>query len=297
MQSHSDGEAWALAVCPQTGLVLTSADDNKILVWDPEARKCIAQAIINETPGIRKKIGGASTLSILPPNQQSRAVAINPTSGHVAVATNTGEVHIHSDLKSLGLVKKLTPSKEWIEVIQYSPDGSRMAVGSHDNRIYIFEAENYELVATCSKHNAFITALDWTTDSNYIQSVDGAYELLFFNGQTGDQMPEGATDLRDADWATFTIKLGWPVQGVFPPGTDGTYVNGVDRSTDKKLIAIADDHGLVNIYKNPCLSGGKAKSYRGHSSHVVRVRFDSQDKRLYTIGGQDSTVMQWLLQK
>jgi len=45
------------------------------------------------------------------------------------------------------------------------------------------------LIATCAKHNSFITALDWSTDSKHIQSICGAYELLFFNAETGTQMP------------------------------------------------------------------------------------------------------------
>jgi hypothetical protein len=45
--------------------------------------------VINEIAGKKNKILGASTLSLLPPNQHSRAVAANKQ-GHVAVATNFG---------------------------------------------------------------------------------------------------------------------------------------------------------------------------------------------------------------
>ena len=164
------------------------------------------------------------------------------------------------------------------------------------------------MITKCTKHNSFITALDWSTDSQHIMSVCGAYELLFFDANTGAQrtgiywafqsfshnlLIDGATALRDEKWASFTVKLGWPVQGVFPPGTDGSHVNGVDRSKASDVIASADDYGLVNLYRNPCLEGAKANSYRGHSEHVVRVRFDNSDTRLYSIGGYDRTIMQW----
>lgn len=293
MQSHSDGEAWGLAICPHTGLVVTSCDDNKIMTWDPQARKCVATAIINQVPGVKKKIGGASTLSVFPPNQQGRAVGISSKNGHVAVGVNNGEVHIYSDAKALELVKSFKHSAEWIEVIQYSPDASKLAVGSHDNNIYIYETEGYQLINTLKGHNSFITSLDWSVDSTKIQSNCGAYELLFFDVENGTRMPGGATALRDEQWNTFTNKLGWPVQGVFPPGTDGSHVNGVDRSKGKGVFATADDYGLVNLYRNPCLTGAKPKSYRGHSEHVVRVRFDDSDTRMYSIGGYDRTVMQW----
>jgi len=56
-------------------------------------------------------------------------------------------------------------AKEWIEVIRYSPCGKLLAVGSHDNNIYIYETASYKLSKTLKKHNAFITALDWSEDS------------------------------------------------------------------------------------------------------------------------------------
>jgi len=145
MQSHSDGEAWGLDIDPTTGYILTTADDNKIMIWDPETRKCVQTAIVNQKAGPKQKIGGASTLSTFPPNQCSRAVCINPKNGHVAIGTNNGEVHVHSDIKSLKLIKAFQPAKEWIECMAYSPDGTKLAVGSHDNNIYIFDVIIFEI--------------------------------------------------------------------------------------------------------------------------------------------------------
>lgn len=36
MNGHMTGETWGLAICPKTGLVITTGDDNKILVFDPK---------------------------------------------------------------------------------------------------------------------------------------------------------------------------------------------------------------------------------------------------------------------
>lgn len=83
------------------------------------------------------------------------------------------------------------------------------------------------------------------------------------------------------------------MQGVFPPATDGSHVNGVDRSNSGKVFATGDDWGFLNLYRNPCLKGNKAKSYRAHSSHVVRVMFDANDKYIYSVGGYDRTLMKW----
>lgn len=59
------------------------------------------------------------------------------------------------------------------------------------------------------------------------------------------------------------------------------------------MFAIGDDWGLVNLYRNPALKGAKASAYRAHSSHVVRVKFDEKDQRVFSIGGYDRTLIQW----
>lgn len=91
----------------------------------------------------------------------------------------------------------------------------------------------------------------------------------------------------------MSCKLGWSVQGIYPPGCDGTHINGVDLSKDETLIATGDDYGLVNLYRNPCLEGHMARSYRGHSEHVTRVMFMKNDEYLISIGGMDQTTIQW----
>ena len=117
-------------------------------------------------------------------------------------------------------------------MIKYSPDESKVAVGSHDNNIYVFavSGDSYSLHSTCKAHNSFITNLDWSRDGRFIQSNCGAYEYLFFDADTGSQIKGGATQFRDEKWATYTVKLGWWVQGIFPKYTSGDHVNGVDRN-------------------------------------------------------------------
>lgn len=82
----------------------------------------------------------------------------------------------------------------------------------------------------CTKHNSFITSVDWSKDGKYIRSVCGAYELLFFSGENYQQDTSGASNTVGTEWATNTAKFGWLVDGIFPAGVDGTHINGVDIS-------------------------------------------------------------------
>ena len=178
--------------------------------------------------------------------------------------------------------------------MKYSPCGAYLAVGSHDNKIYIYKvSDGYSLYATFDKHNSFVTALDWSVDSTYIRSICGAYEKLYFNVTKKEFDNSGMTNTKDLAWDTLSIKKGWDVDGTRPSSEDGSHINGVDRSQDGNLVATSDDFGLLNIFRYPIMSNKhKARSYGGHSEHVVRALFTPTADRIFTIGGYDKTVIQ-----
>lgn len=93
----------------------------------------------------------------------------------------------------------------------YSPDSLNLAVGSHDNTIYLVETKAYKKVIKLAGHSSFITALDWSLDSSYIRSVCGAYELLFFNAKNKKRDPSGASNTIETVWKDQRTKLGWSV--------------------------------------------------------------------------------------
>lgn len=292
MESHSDGEVWGLAAGDDNHVV-TSGDDNKIKTWNVSTRKCVVTGKISSESRKAPK-GGASSLTELPDSQCARAVAYNPQNGHIAIGHNDGTLSVRAGLTKLDqVVATNKDSQEWIEAIEYSPDGKKLAVGSHDNNIYVYDASTYKLLGKCTKHNSFIVSVDWSADGNYIRSVCGAHELLFFDGNTYNQDTNGASNTVGTTWATSHAKYGWLVDGIFPGGTDGTHINGVDFSKDQSLVATGDDYGLVNIFRNPVRGGHKPISLRGHSEHVVRVAFHKNDSYLFSVGGYDQTLMQW----
>ena len=182
----------------------------------------------------------------------------------------------------------------------YSPNNKMLAVGSHDNSIYILDVDakySEKKMKTLKGHSSFITGLDWSMDSTYIRTVCGAYELLFFNieGKKGKERdPSGASNTVKTEWADQTCKLGWSVQGILPSGCDGSHINTCTWTPHTaKLIATGDDYGLVCTFRNPALEGHKAKMYRGHSEHVTCVKFSEDGKYMFSTGGQDQTTIQW----
>ena len=293
MKSHDSGEVWGLGIADKDHFV-TSADDNKLFTWNISNRKWVSEGQVCDEDK-KSKAGGASSMTDYAPSKCARAVDVNVNgNGHVAVGHNDGRVTIRSSCKKLDdITHTLNDSDEWIEAIAYSPCGSKLAVGSHDNNVYVYDASSYDLLGTCSKHNSFIVSVDWSEDSTYLRTVCGAHELLFFTAENCEQDTSGATNTKGIKWATNSAKYGWLVTGIFPAGTDGTHINHVDFSDDGQLIVTADDYGLVNVWRNPARSGAKPISLRGHSEHVVRTRFTRGNDYIISVGGYDKTIMQW----
>lgn len=79
MHSHHDGEIWGLCVLDDHGKYITSCDDNKILMYDMQTRKCVQKGQVipdpKEGPPPAKAppktgyVGGASTTSAEPPEK------------------------------------------------------------------------------------------------------------------------------------------------------------------------------------------------------------------------------------
>jgi WD40 repeat protein len=297
MESHSDGEVWGLEVDNSSpNIIITTGDDNKVMVWDTQQRRCVSKGTLETVQGPERKPGfGASTLASTRPNQQARAVALNPLNGHVAVGHNDGHVTIRMGIQDLDtLVTTLTQPKEWMESIHYSPDGKYLAVGSHDNFVYIYDvARKYAMTQRLRGHSSFILALDWSVDGSSLHTNCGAYELLYWDAQTGQQIKSGATSFKDELWTNWTCKLGWPVQGIYGGIVDMTHVNAVHRSHNQRLFAVGNDFGLVELFGNPNGVGAKSAAFKAHSEHVTNVRWSPDDGFLYSTGGYDQTIMQW----
>mmetsp|Transcript_14405 Transcript_14405/g.24550 ORF Transcript_14405/g.24550 Transcript_14405/m.24550 type:complete len:122 (-) Transcript_14405:551-916(-) len=117
-----------------------------VLEFSLRDKKCIKQGEIWNTSlsggkayKVTKQKSTASSLSSFPPHQQGRSVAYNSRFGHVAVSNNYGDVSILDYNNLANLLQSITKPKEWNEVMVYSPDNNYLAIGSHDNGVYVYK--------------------------------------------------------------------------------------------------------------------------------------------------------------
>jgi microtubule-associated protein-like 6 len=271
-KSHYAGELWGLATHPHKQYFVTCGDDKTVRLWDANLRR---QKAFRRLP------------------LKARGAAISPDGTRIALALWDGTVYI-LDGELSRVIKKVKDAKKWGSVIQYSPDGKTLAFGSHDRRIYLYNTikDMYSKRAICKGHSSYITALDFTTDSRHLQSTCGAYELLYWT--IGGNRVTSAAAMRDQKWETWTCTLGWPVQGIWPAGADGTDINSCARSHSRDLIVSGDDFGQVRMMRYPCLDLKCGdRSYDGHAQHVMGTRFTFDDSHVLSTGGGDRCIFQW----
>ncbi|XP_056424139.1 echinoderm microtubule-associated protein-like 4 isoform X3 [Hyla sarda] len=277
VQGHTD-ELWGLATHPFKDLLLTCAQDKQVCLWNSVDHTLEWTRLLDE-PG--------------------HCADFHPSGIVVAIGTHSGRWFV-LDAETRDLVSIHTDGNEQLSVMRYSVDGTLLAVGSHDNFIYLYNvSENgrkYSRYGKCTGHSSYITHLDWSPDNKYIMSNSGDYEILYWDIPSGCKLIRNRSDCKDIDWATYTCVLGFHVFGVWPEGSDGTDINALVRSHNRKVIALADDFCKVHLFQYPC-SKPKAPShkYSAHSSHVTNVSFTHNDNHLISTGGKDMSIIQWRL--
>uniref|UniRef100_A0AAR2L2R0 HELP domain-containing protein n=1 Tax=Pygocentrus nattereri TaxID=42514 RepID=A0AAR2L2R0_PYGNA len=276
---HVD-EMWGLATHPFQNIFLTCGNDKQVCVWNAEEHS----------------LSWCTTLE-----ESGLCADFSPSGAVVSVGLSTGRWLV-LDLQTREVVSDLIDGNEQLSVIRYSPDGSFVAVGSHDNFIYIYSVteggRRYTRFGKCTGHSSFITHLDWSKDGKYIMSNSGDYEILYWDVTGGCKLLRNRYESKDREWASYTCVLGFHVMGVWLEGSDGTDINALCRSHSERVVAVADDFCKVHLFQYPCPKP-KAPSHRyeGHGSHVTNVRFTHCDSHLLSLGGKDACILQWRVKR
>ncbi|XP_030666819.1 echinoderm microtubule-associated protein-like 3 isoform X9 [Nomascus leucogenys] len=275
IQGHTD-ELWGLCTHPSQNRFLTCGHDRQLCLWDGESHALAWSIDLKET---------------------GLCADFHPSGAVVAVGLNTGRWLV-LDTETREIVSDVIDGNEQLSVVRYSPDGLYLAIGSHDNVIYIYSVSSDGAKSSrfgrCMGHSSFITHLDWSKDGNFIMSNSGDYEILYWDVAGGCKQLKNRYESRDREWATYTCVLGFHVYGVWPDGSDGTDINSLCRSHNERVVAVADDFCKVHLFQYPCARAkAPSRMYGGHGSHVTSVRFTHDDSHLVSLGGKDASIFQW----
>lgn len=274
LQGHSD-EIWAIAPHPNESAFFTTSFDKMVIKWTTAKHKILWKSHIG-------KAGCCLSTDL-----KGRQLAVGTQTGHIEILNAHNGMHVAS----------MDISKYRIDCIAFSPDGTMIAAGSHDGLIHILDIQDggqgYMPSKPLKGHPTFVTHIDWSGDSKYIQSVDGQYNMINWDVEKKTKINDPRV-LRDADWHSYSCTTGYPVTGPWTNMEDSTHINAVHRSNYRDFLITGDSRGRVRLYKYPCVIS--KPEYRGvklYSNDVTAVSFLYDDLNVITAGGISSVLAQW----
>lgn len=150
-----------------------------------------------------------------------------------------------------------------VQSVAYSPDGSRIASGSWDNTVRIWDARTGELTAILNGHKDYVMSLAYSPDGSRIASASQDRTVRIWDTQTGNQ-----TALLSAHDAA---------------------VQSVAYSPDGSRIASGSWDSTVRIWD---AQTGNQTAVLSHDATVQSVAFSPDGSRIL-FGSSDSTVRIW----
>src|SRR6266516_4157963 len=153
-----------------------------------------------------------------------------------------------------------------VNAVAWSPDGKRIAAGSNDGTVQVWDAANGEHVFTYRGHADHVVTEAWSPDGKRIASGSN----------------DGTAQAWDAANGGHVF--------IYRGHTD--HVNAVPWSPDGKRIASGSDDDTVQVWD--AANGGHVFTYRGHTDAIWGVAWSPNGKRIAS-GSADKTVQVWLV--
>jgi WD40 repeat protein len=147
------------------------------LTWSPDGTK-----IANHGPGLEVQIRDASTGNILTTLTQPNgvyAIAWSPDGQYLAISSGLSIEHriIIWDW-NLGETVRTLENQDRLVSLDWSPDGTRVAAGSWDTNIYIWEVNTGALLAQLDNQNSIASTVVWSPDGAKLATTGSSENAL-----------------------------------------------------------------------------------------------------------------------
>jgi eukaryotic-like serine/threonine-protein kinase len=152
-----------------------------------------------------------------------------------------------------------------VKAVAWSPDGTRIASGSADKTVQVWDAATGDHVVICSGHNAEVKAVAWSP-------------------RDGQRIVSGSLDTTVQVWNATTGSSILTYRG------HSQGVRSVAWSPDGTRIASASEDKTVQVWN--ASTGSTILTYRGHSDKVITVTWSPDGTRIAS-ASFDTTVKVW----
>eukprot|EP01038_Epipyxis_sp_PR26KG_P009336 gene9336-12580_t len=311
VNSNYRSELRGLCSHPFRDECITIGADKILRIWDL-AKKTIITSI--ELPDI----GNTASFA---PNGQLIAVGLGNTAHLDPINPKTeprklnGNFLILSYLQSkLNIIYLAVTSTaaDLVTTTTFSPDGTRLYVGTRDGSIYVYDAlNNFKTISTlASLHENPLDSIDITYDGKFIVSMS-KNEVVIWDTLSFTPI-KSPTDKFEylagfgLDYFTRQGVYGINCVGVFPQPVVShgnnvflPEVTSLTQSATKSLLATGDNYGQIKLFSNPAIDFfSPNKRYLAHSrGGISKVVFSHDDSYLLSIGKTDRLLVQWKVLK
>ncbi|HEY4033249.1 MAG TPA: serine/threonine-protein kinase [Ktedonobacteraceae bacterium] len=195
---------------------------------------------------------------------------------------------------------------EGVQAVAWSPDGSRIASGSSDETVQIWDATTGTRAGIYRGHAGSVSTIAWSPDGTRIASGSDDGTVQIWNTTTGMQVGTYGSHSH----AVCTVA--WSPDGVLiASGSFDKTVRVWDASTGKRVltyrghsdsveavawspsgtqVASGSDDGTVQIWH--VSTGEQVLTYRGHAKTVYTLAWSPDGTRVVS-GSDDGTVQIW----
>ncbi|XP_065353055.1 echinoderm microtubule-associated protein-like CG42247 isoform X1 [Cloeon dipterum] len=225
------------------------------------------------------------------------SICFHPDGGVLAAGTGDGHLLVINS-ENGNPISRFRVCGSSLNCVAFSPIGDIIAIGSQNGSVYLFRVsrdgfsyKKYNKI----KGNYPLACMDWSVDSNYLQTVTTEFDLIYWDVKTMT-CGKSPTAMKDVKWFTQTCTLGYSMAGIwnnrFYPMRNT--ISTSHRSSNHDMLIVGDTDGHLRLFRYPCISPrAEYNEVKGQSNTLTTARFFSLDQSVVTVGGSDASLMLW----
>lgn len=284
--AHASGVT-ALAICPDGSALVSGGLDEALYIWDPE-RLC-------QLRGNAKDAGSVVQVSIAPNSKWAASCSLRLFKQDMVVQI--------WDLSDGSLRGRLRGATDNIRCVAISPDGRRIAAGSMDLTVRIWELDNPKSPPIEFKgHGGSIQSVAFLSGGTVLLSAGDDGTVRLWNAKTGSARatlnPEVGRVVAVAH-CPITRRLAFAGQELRILHPDGSFIHLPGHAgrvtcvafspTGEFLVSGGKDRS-VRIWRSQ--HGTELRNLQGHKGKVTGVVFHPDGKAVYSASA-DGTIRCW----